>query len=309
MRFTALALAPILWAGAVADAAHARDPMAADDPAPMPRIAVMSAFAPEWTALTAAVSDPETQIINGNHFVTGQLMGQDVVLVLSGISMVNAAMTTQLTLNHFDVDAIVFSGIAGGVDPGLNIGDVVVAAQWGQYLDTVRARQTADGYELPAWMSSSFPNFGMVFTLDVAVTSARQDEPEQRFWFPVDAGLLATAETMAGEVTLDACTPEGACLSEPPQIIVGGNGVSGPSFIDNAAFRQWVFDSFSAHVLDMESAAVAHVAYANQVPFIAFRSLSDLAGGGDADNEMPIFLTLAAQNAAEVVKAFLAALD
>ena len=45
---------------------------------------------------------------------------------------------------------------------------------------------------------------------------------------------------------------------------------------------QYVFETFKAQVLDMESAAVATVAYANGVPFIAFRSLSDLAGGNAA---------------------------
>jgi adenosylhomocysteine nucleosidase len=58
----------------------------------------------------------------------------------------------------------------------------------------------------------------------------------------------------------------------------------------------------------MESAAVAHVAYANQTPFIAFRSLSDLAGGGAGENEMGTFFQLAADNSATVVRAFLAAL-
>lgn len=45
--------------------------------------------------------------------------------------------------------------------------------------------------------------------------------------------------------------------------------------------------------------------YANAVPFVAFRSLSDLAGGGEGANEMVTFLSLAADNSAEVVKAFL----
>ena len=50
------------------------------------------------------------------------------------------------------------------------------------------------------------------------------------------------------------------------------------------------FETFGARVLDMESAAVAHVAYANGVPFIAIRSLSDLAGGGEGANQMAVFL-------------------
>ena len=48
-----------------------------------------------------------------------------MVLFLSGVSMVNAAMNSQLALERFDVTGIVFSGIACGVDPSLRIGDVV----------------------------------------------------------------------------------------------------------------------------------------------------------------------------------------
>jgi adenosylhomocysteine nucleosidase len=55
----------------------------------------------------------------------------------------------------------------------------------------------------------------------------------------------------------------------------------------------------------MESAATAHVAYVNKVPFIAFRSLSDLAGGGEGANEMGVFFALASANSAKVVEAFL----
>jgi adenosylhomocysteine nucleosidase len=57
----------------------------------------------------------------------------------------------------------------------------------------------------------------------------------------------------------------------------------------------------------MESAAVAHVAYANKTPFIAFRSVSDLAGGSEGENEMGIFFQLASDNSATVVQAFLRA--
>ncbi len=77
--------------------------------------------------------------------------------------------------------------------------------------------------------------------------------------------------------------------------------------MDNKAFREYTHRTFDANVLDMESAAVAMVAYSNDVPFIAFRSLSDLAGGGEGENEMGTFMGLAADNSAKVLLAFLAA--
>ena len=58
------------------------------------RLAVMSAFEPEWLALQEAIEGTEMETINGNRFVTGPLEGKPVVLFLSGIGNVNAAMTT-----------------------------------------------------------------------------------------------------------------------------------------------------------------------------------------------------------------------
>ncbi|MEM8851383.1 MAG: 5'-methylthioadenosine/S-adenosylhomocysteine nucleosidase [Pseudomonadota bacterium] len=274
-----------------------------------PRIAVMSAFAPEWLALQEELEDADTQTVNGNRLITGTLEGKPVILALSGVSLINAAMTTQLVLDRFDIDAIVFSGIAGGVDPSLNIGDVVVAARWGTYLDVVMARETDDGFEIPPFLTVEFPGFGMIHPRTPSVQTARAPDPERRFWFDADPDLLATAAQVADTVDLSACTADDTCLNEAPRIVVGGNGVSGAAFVDNAEFRDWTFDTFDARVLDMESSAVAHVAYANEVPFIAFRSLSDLAGGGDAANEMGTFMGIAATNSAQVVRAFLAAMD
>jgi adenosylhomocysteine nucleosidase len=275
----------------------------------VPRVAVMSAFEPEWAELRAAMAEPVDHAVNGTTFVTGRLEGKDVVLLLTGISMVNAAMVTQLAIERFDVERIVFSGIAGGVDPSFRIGDVVVPSRWGQYLEAVFARETPDGWRTPSFLGEPpFANHGMIFPYHVEVDRDPEGGPERRFWFPADPAMLELAGAVAGEVDLEACVAAGHCLGHEPRVVVGGNGVSGQAFVDNAGFRDYVKETFDARVLDMESAAVAHVAYANHVPFIAFRSLSDLAGGGGGENQMGTFLELAAGKAATVVRAFVKAM-
>jgi hypothetical protein len=59
-----------------------------------------------------------------------KVYGKHLYFFLSGVSMVNAALTTQMAIDHFQLDAIIFSGIAGAVDPKLQPGDVVVPAHW-----------------------------------------------------------------------------------------------------------------------------------------------------------------------------------
>ena len=275
----------------------------------VPRIAVMSAFDAELVALRAATTIAATRVVNGRTHYLGTLAGHDVVLMLSGFSMVNAAMTTQSVLDRFTITSIVFSGIAGGVNPGLNVGDVTIPAQWGNYQEQLFARETPTGFA-PARVTTPFANFGMSYPQGTSVTvrEAPADSLERRFWFAVDSGALATARRVAQRVRLNRCSGEGECLAHEPRVVVGGNGVSGPTFVDNAAYREWVWTTFRADALDMETAAVALVAYENRVPFIAFRSLSDLAGGGPGQNEVRLFGRLAAENSAAVVVEYLKAL-
>ncbi len=272
------------------------------------RIAVISAFAPELALLQTKVERPVRQTINGVEFTTGTLQGKPVVLFQSGISMTNAAMNTQLALDRFKVSHILVSGIAGGVNPGLHVGDVTVAERWGQYLEVLAARETAPGrYAAPRWMDDvKLPNFGMLHPRPVGVRSAGRSGEEKKFWFEADAALMGVARKLAS-LPLEKCDDKRNCLSHAPRLVVGGNGVSGSAFVDNAAFREYTFKTFQANVLDMETAAIAHVAYSNGVPMIAFRSLSDLAGGGEGENEIGTFFKIAADNSARVLLAFLAA--
>jgi adenosylhomocysteine nucleosidase len=274
----------------------------------VPRIAVIAAYAPELTALLAQTTLENTYILNGVIFMTGNLAGNEVVIFLSGVSIVNAAMNTQLGLDYFNVTHIIFSGIAGGANPAYHIGDVVIAAQWGQYQESIAARETSPGaYAPPAWANAPFPNFEFWFPQNVNVRSTGNNDGEDKFWFKVDAQMLALAKTVAPTVTLAQCSTDQVCLNDVPQIHVGGNGVSGPTFVDNAAYREFVYKTFDADALDEETAAAATVAYANGIPFLAFRSLAHLAGGGSGENEIGTFFQLAADNSASVTIAFLTA--
>lgn len=281
-----------------------------------PRTVVMTAFLPEWNALRHSIHQPKEHKINGLVFLTGKLAGKPVVLMQSGVSMVNAAMNTQLALDRFAVKRIVFSGIAGGIDPSLTIGDVVVPEDWAQYLEVSFARKTADGWSAPEVVDPRAPpNFTMMFPRGVQLGNAGEP-PRRHFRLATDPALVALARRIASSVVLRKCVAgadaweesEPQCLSHEPKVVVGGTGVSAGVFVDNAEFRNYLFSAWKARVVDMESAAVGQVAYANTVPFIAFRSLSDLAGGDAGKNQMTTFMTLASVNSADVVRAFLAAL-
>lgn len=269
-----------------------------------PRIAVVSAFGPELAPLKNQTENTNQYVINGRSFTTGKLKSHDVVLFYSGVSMVNAAMTMQLGFDHFNIERVVFSGIAGGVDPSLNIGDVVIPQQWAQYQEALYAREVDVNQFDTGYHSAPFENYGMIFPQTVSVTSNRvdPDDFEEMFWFSVDEEMLEVARNLNVELLQSV---NDASLSYQPKLVLGGNGVSGMTFVDNAEYREYVFDTFLARCLDMESAAIAHVSYANEIPFVVFRSLSDLAGGGEGENEIGTFFQLAADNAAAVLLAWL----
>ena len=286
--------------GAVAPSLAAQD---------VPRIAVMAAFDRELDVILAQATITETRLVNGRTHHLGTLGGQPVVILLSGFSIINAAMTTQALLDRYPISQIVFSGIAGGVNPHLQVGDVTIPAQWGNYQENVFGRRTTTGFHSDR-ITTPFANYGMMFPQGTSVTvrGAPADSLERRFWFPVDSGALAHAERATTGIRLSQCMRVDVCVAHQPQVVIGGNGVAGPTFVDNAEYREWVWATFQADALDMESSAVAVVAYENKVPYIVFRGISDLAGGGEGRNVVRSYGQLAAANAAAVAIKYLEAL-
>lgn len=273
-----------------------------------PCLGVMSAFSSELTILLEETQDKKEYSVLGRSITTGRLQGHDVVLGLSGVSMTNAAMMPQGWFGEFQISEMVFSGIAGGVNPDVNIGDVVVPAQWAQYQEFRFCREENGQFNC----TSDLPNYGMMFPrsgVSVCTVNGPVDQCERKRWFEADKKMLKAAKKAARKTTLAQCGLDRdgneVCLEQQPIIKVGGNGVAGPTFVDNADFREYTWEVFQADALDMESSAWAHVAYANNIPFIIFRSASDLAGGGPGENQIGTFFRVAADNSAAVLLAFL----
>ncbi len=323
-----------------------------------PRIGIVSAFGQEADLLRAQTLGRREWLINGNRFTTGRLRGNPVVIVLSGVSMVNSAMVTQLMIDHFKVERLVMSGIAGGVDPAHHVGDVIIPDRWAMPLEVFWAPDGAlpspcgapgdvsclglklagaDGrpyppFSLPAApagagsqaASESAPGAvptGLFMRQTFVMTAANAPHGEFRFDYPVDAAMLDVARRIRPPLAQCApaalAVPPGAgaaqdpkrCIHAPPRVIVGGRGVSGGAFLANPSYRRYLFEQLQAQTFEMETAALAHVAYANHIPYIAFRSLSDLAGAEAFNADVVALFTsgLAERNEAAVTLAFLEA--
>jgi adenosylhomocysteine nucleosidase len=250
-----------------------------ENSSPQPYL-ILYAFDAEGEQLAQDMSVQNTKEHLGRTVRVGQLAGQDVVLVESGVGMTNAAMMTQSMIDQYHPQAVIMTGIAGAVDDTVDIGDIVVCAEWIQH---DYGYEGSDGFEHS----------------ELSAYDPSNDSIVQMISFPADINLLSRVKSIrATELNMDKIG------SRQPELIIGGIGVSGNTFIDSKQKRERLAETFCALIVDMESAAVAHVCSANNVPFIIFRSASDLAGGSGsetAEKELEAFFKIAANNSSQVV--------
>ena len=234
-------------------------------------IAIIGAFETEVELLRNQIENKKESVIEGIHFYEGILNGKQIVLTRAGIGKVNAAITTSLLLEHFHPKAILFSGIAGAMNPALSPGDIVVAKQIA-YHDY--GRLSPNGLE--KWGTLNPYNFN-----------------RNPIYFPCDSLLIITAKKAAQKTILkniDTHTPQ----------IFFGTIVTGDIFLADSKKNKALREDFNADATEMEGAAVAQVCYQQKVPFLIIRSLSDSANDS-ATLDFVKYGKMAAENSAALV--------
>ncbi|MFO1448929.1 MAG: 5'-methylthioadenosine/S-adenosylhomocysteine nucleosidase [Opitutaceae bacterium] len=269
-----------------------------------PLYALCGAYPPEMAALAKEFGTGGTgwvqSSVKGITFWKGTYQGKDVLVFRTGISLVNAAYQLQLALDHFPITHILFAGVAGGTDPALHVGDVVIPERWAYHSEAAYLNEDGKGgFHVPDYLKPKYENFGMIFPDDVAAIREGDPDFKEIAAFPADAALLAAARRALPKL------PPQRKAGRDVSVSVGGTGVAGPVFLDNARYREWVFRVWNARCLDMESTALAHVAYANRKPLLIIRGLSDLAGGQQGKNPIDSNEARVSEIAARVLRGVL----
>jgi len=229
-------------------------------------IGIIGAMEEEIELLRSYMENSECIKTGSFEFFRGSIGGKDTVLLRCGIGKVNAAIGCTLLISNFKPDFIINTGSAGGIDPGLHFGDVVVST-------------------------------GLIYH-DVDVTAFNYlpgQLPRQPQIFPVDDVLAALAEQAIKELKQEKILPEGLNYCRG---IIG----SGDIFMHDPKRIRELRQSFpQIAAVEMESTAVAHCCYLFSVPALVIRALSDIAGF-DSPVKFDEFLHVASRHSAEIVK-------
>ncbi|MFG5778904.1 5'-methylthioadenosine/adenosylhomocysteine nucleosidase [Comamonas sp. J-3] len=229
-------------------------------------IAILSALPQEQAGIANLLTELSITDHASRRYTCGKLHGHAVVLALSGIGKVAAASTAATLMERFGVRAIVFTGVAGGLGEGVQVGDVVVASSYVQH--DMDASPIFPRYEAPGYGRARF-DCDAAWSAQLARAVQRCVEEEAAAW---------TAK-----------------LGLPAPRMHQGLIVSGDRFVSSAAEVRVLQSSLHAaglHAMavEMEGAAVAQVCADHAVPFAAMRSISDRADDS-AHMDFPRFIS------------------
>jgi adenosylhomocysteine nucleosidase len=209
----------------------------------------------------------------------GRYAGEPLVLAQAGIGKVNAAAAATVLLAVFGAESLILCGVAGGLDPDLPVGAVLLADRL-----AIHDYGVVAGGRLTSTQSGLIP----------------LGAPELERLSPVPEPVAATLERLAAVLRRQLAAP----------VRLGGI-VTADYFLNCAETRARLHERFGAQAIDMESGAVNQVAQAWGAPLYVIRTLSDLAGE-ESHLTYPQMAEIAAHNAAVCVMdllALLAAVD
>ncbi len=216
-------------------------------------LALVSAMHEELAAVLDLMPDEQRVTVAGREFWRGHLHGQEVVAVLSRIGKVAAATTATVLIERFGASRIVFTGVAGGLGEGVNVGDVVVADGFVQH--DMDASPIFPRYEIPLYGLSRLP-------ADPVLTRALEAAARDAVARPADT----LGEAVVREFGLQAPRVHAGLL------------VSGDRFVATTAESRSLREALpEALACEMEGAAVAQVCHDYGIPFAALRTISDRA--------------------------------
>ncbi|WP_020606628.1 5'-methylthioadenosine/adenosylhomocysteine nucleosidase [Spirosoma spitsbergense] len=252
---------------------------------PRPITGLLGAFGAEVALVKESLKKAKTVSVDGVLFTTGRIGKQRVVVAETGIGKVNAAMTTALMLDHFRPRRVLFTGIAGGTNPELQPGDIVIAQRTAHH------------------------DYGSITDKNTPTRQTRNAITKQfnPAYFPADSVLLHLAERVVKTVSLEGIPLESGGVSNRPVKVVTGTVVTGDVFVASPEKGKSLRADFWADATEMEGAAIAQVCYQLQIPCLIIRSLSDRADA-EAHIAYDKFYPTAARNSAKVVIALVNAL-
>jgi adenosylhomocysteine nucleosidase len=235
------------------------------------QIGIMSAMEVELEFIRSDMVIEEVDTVGGGVYTLGTINSLPCVIVHGGVGKVGAAHTAQTLITHYDVDVMIFTGVAGGINPDLHIGDIVIS-------------RNVVHHDFGQILPDSFIPFDTIgfFADSVLIQIARQ------------AGGSAVLETI----------PETIRGEEALPMVKVGRVATGDQFISSEAKRLWIAETFHADCVEMEGAAMAQVCAVYDVPFVIIRALSDLANE-EAEVDFQSFVIYAAKNSSLLVKEML----
>jgi adenosylhomocysteine nucleosidase len=234
-------------------------------------IGIISAMQEEIQALLNQLKVKQSEVKGMRTYYTGTLFDKKVVLVFSRWGKVASATTATQLINDFELDEIIFSGVAGSIKKNIRIGDIIVGRKLIQH--DMDASPILPVYEIPLLGKKYFETheinrkliqkaaqlFTNDFTKFVRLNDANQfniTKPDVYVEDIASGDQFISSKQQLSQI--QNCLPEVACV-------------------------------------EMEGASVAQVCYEYQIPFNIIRTISDNANT-DSHSDFPLFAKHIASN-------------